>query len=135
MKITTIVKNLTFRVSILGIMAGVSVTILQEKSYAANFAGLKSQICNGLPGGSFCVDEVIGISKNWFYDDPKLNPLKYDGSWKSDPIGSDASGRRFREITDQSYQIDFKGNFEEVIAIGWDGNLLKQNDAYSEDLR
>jgi hypothetical protein len=112
----------------LGIIAGVSITISPEKSYAANFAGLKSQICSNLTKGSFCVDEVIGISKNWFYDDPKLNPLQYDGSWKSDPIGSDASGRRFWEITNQSYQIDFKGNFQEVIAIGWDGNLLKQND-------
>lgn len=128
MTISIAVKNLTFRTFVFGIVAGVSLTISSEKSYAANFSALQSQICDNLSQGLFCVNEVIGVSKDWFYDDPKLNPLSYDGSWQSDPIGSNASGRRFWEITNQSYQIDFKGNFEEVLAIGWDGNLLAQNE-------
>jgi hypothetical protein len=107
-------------------VAGVSIAF-PLKVDAANFSGLQSQICSGLAPGLFCVNDAIDTIKDWFYDAPKLNPLSYDGSWRSDPVGSDASGRRFWEITDRSYQIDFQGRFDEVVAIGWNGNLLDQN--------
>jgi hypothetical protein len=124
--------NLLQKISSLGvaILSAVStVGLTSTTSQAADFARLQSQICDNLPKNQlFCVDPVISVSKDWFYDNPKLSPLIYDGSWESDPFGSDASGRRFWEITNQSYQIDFMGNFEEVLAIGWNGNLLQQND-------
>lgn len=127
MNFEKLVNNFTVKISIFGIVSSLSFTALVEKSYAANFAGLQSQICDNLPANRFCVDQVISVSRDWFYDNPQLSPLTYDGSWTSDPVGSNASGRRFWEITNQSYQIDFMGNFEEVFGVGWNGNLLDQN--------
>lgn len=101
----------------------------QIPSKAANFAKLKSDICNNLSADLFCVDEVIKITQDWMYDDPKLDPLMINDSWEHDTagFGADSNGRRFYEITDRSYQINFSGNFEEIIFDGWEGSLVDEN--------
>lgn len=76
----------------------------------------------------FCVEDVIKITSEWKYDEPKLNPLMIDKDWKYDPFGADASGRRFYNITNQSYRINFRGEFEDIFFDGWEGSLKDQND-------
>lgn len=113
-----------------------------NKAQALDFVPLRDNICNKLTGDQFCVfsPSVISITEDWMYSGgiPK-GTSSDDTAWKSNvvnPFGSvinEVNGKRFYQITDTSYQINFKGELPAesclLLSCVTSGSLLQYNDS------
>jgi len=91
---------------------------IYDKAQAIDFVPLRDNICKKLTADQFCVfsPTVISISQDWMYSGgiaKGMSPANTE--WKSNvvnPVGTainEVNGNRFYNITDTSYQINFKG--------------------------
>ena len=81
-----------------------------DKAQAIDFAPLRNDICSKFTGDVFCVFDksVIDISKDWKYSGGL--PLEANNyPWKYSVFTTKFEGSRAYEITDNSYQLYFKG--------------------------
>lgn len=98
-----------------------------DKAQAIDFIPSRDSICSKLTGDVFCVFDksVIDISADWKYSGGLAKGVSpADTSWKAVFPNGTAQGYRYYNITDNSYQISFKGDFLEAL---YTGSLLSYN--------